>query len=280
MSDIPRGVPSVFGDERTCDGCGYSLRGLEIGSDCPECGRPSSRSSLPDNPLSAAPRSVVERLALGGLIATGAMLVLIAARFLDDPRISSLVGLGAATGWFVAAVLLTPIVDDRTAMLHGFGPGARLAPIARWLQLAWPAHATLFVLAAWGGFAVPPLLVGVSWATVIAVVVYSVVLRRLAEWARDDAAARAFNLAAFAIPVCEALMYVDLEIISVFGRLLAIPSWLAVPYGVLSLSRSMRWTLRHAGQHEERERRRRERAEAADASFGARMDEIDRSQSG
>ena len=50
---------AIIDTDRPCLGCGYNLRGLRAGINCPECGLPSVLPQGLDDPLALMPRSVV-----------------------------------------------------------------------------------------------------------------------------------------------------------------------------------------------------------------------------
>ena len=116
----------------------------------------------------------------------------------------------------------------------------------------------------------------------------SLQLEALAEWACDRGAANAFNYAAWGIPVTSLLVV----LVGLGGTpflligLMLFGVWtvsvLAFPFGLLSLTRSITWSVAHASDYHDRLRSRQDRAERFNEDVrGAvrRMDETGESRS-
>jgi predicted Zn-ribbon and HTH transcriptional regulator len=65
--------------DRECDHCGYNLKGLPMGSKCPECGTPVRRlsSKTSGTIMDEAPTRFVRKLRLGFLLATASIILTI-----------------------------------------------------------------------------------------------------------------------------------------------------------------------------------------------------------
>ena len=233
-----------------------------------------------DDPLSMMPLRVIRRFRAASWAATACVfvviVVLIGTPGLALPRPAKL-GLlaGVSLLWCGAAWLLTPAFDLPQAVQRGFGRRGRLRAAARGLQLGWVVAAG----AGWVAAAVPAgaagraplaLLSALAWLGAIAglagVVTLTVLLQRLAEWARDGDAERALNLTLWGTPIMSLALVIGSNVRLFFVVLAAMfILWLicvaALPYALLSLSKSMWWTVRHAHEYHARMRRQRERAE-------------------
>src|ERR1043165_1019057 len=53
------GPAPIIEVDRECAGCGYNLRGLRVGINCPECGMPTITPKGIDDPLSMMPMRVI-----------------------------------------------------------------------------------------------------------------------------------------------------------------------------------------------------------------------------
>ena len=124
--------------------------------------------------------------------------------------------------WAAAVWFLTPAYDMPQALFHGFSHTGRLRLWARGLQAGWvlAAGAAFLRQAATktaGGGLLPTLLGSTSVLGIAiglaGIVVLAIQLRRLAEWARDGNAERAFNLTAWGIPITTPLLLVNLPIL-------------------------------------------------------------------
>jgi hypothetical protein len=286
--------PSPEDSERRCFGCGYDLRGLPAGGRCPECGLPMVLPREIDEPLSRMPISVIMTFCIAcwfaSLCAVAMVVVMLGGRWLrltGEARAAMLLGLAGM--WAVAAWLLTPTFDLPQAAYYGFARAGRLRHAARLLQTGWilaagamyirsqlPLTASQGMAASWLSAAgVIGLIVGLA-----GIVALGVVLHRLADWVRDDVAKSALNLALWGAPTLSLLLLI-LPLGLFLGRLTIILAvlWIisvaAIPFGLVSLSRSVTWSIRHSHEHHQREVRRRDRAERFGEEVSGRVKRMD-----
>ena len=112
------------------------------------------------------------------------------------------------------------------------------------------------------------------------IIVLAFVLQRLAEWVRDDLAEKAFAWTIWGLPVFGVLNAVlpSILIVSILVLLLLVVSVGSFPFGVLSLSRSIEYSVRHAREQEARDRRRAERLRRYDEQVAQRVSSIDKAR--
>jgi len=72
--------------DRECDHCGYNLKGLPMGSKCPECGTPVRRlsSKTSGTIMDEAPTRFVKKLRLGFLLSSSAIILQIMSAFMPN----------------------------------------------------------------------------------------------------------------------------------------------------------------------------------------------------
>jgi hypothetical protein len=226
---------------------------------------PSARESLADAPLDQVRR-----------LRWGFWMVLACLPLLPLPWMAAASTRGApaashgmvvvSVAWVVAVWFMTPALDVPAGVERGFAPGSRLRWTARLLQLGWPL--AYFMLSVALAKPLPAAMITLPVAAGIAVgvvtglagiVTLSVLLGRLAEWCRDEFAERLFNVAVWGLVVCSfglvlaALTRIMQLLACSFGVL-----WLAglgsFFLGVLSLTRSVHWSVLHAKHREARSR--------------------------
>ena len=270
--------------DKQCDQCGYILRGLRYGGACPECGTPIVLRSDPDLAFHEMPLPLIKQFRVNSWIATlsvaGFVGLLAFGRSLAaSGGIVVALTLALITAWIIAVWRLTPVLDQPQAAAYGFGRGGRLRLAARWLQLGWVAAAlsiplsVLFSRSPFGfGLFTILFFVGLGLG-LLGLVCFVMFLRRFAGWVGDDFAQRAFSMAVWgnviAIPLALGLanmifglgpfliIVVPLFVVPVAVFLIA--SLLAFPVGLLSLSRSVDWSVVHSRREAERARALREK---------------------
>ena len=270
--------------DKQCDQCGYILRGLRYGGACPECGTPIILRLDRDVPFHEMPLPLIKQFRVNSWIATlsvaGFVSLLVFARSLAGSGVS-MAGLMMALiiAWIYAVWRLTPVLDQPQAAAYGFAREGRLRLAARWLQFGWvlaalsiPAGAVFSGSAVGWTFFLVLFFVGVGLG-LVGLAALSLFLKRFAEWVRDEFAEKAFNLAVWgnliAVPLTFAianlvfrlnpfLLIVSFVIVLPIAALLLV-SLLAFPIGLLSLSRSVDWSVVHSRREAERARALREK---------------------
>jgi hypothetical protein len=286
------GVAAIIDVDRECIGCGYNLRGLRYGMPCPECGMVSTRAAgggAIDDPLSLAPTGVILAFIRGcwaaSIIIALAVALIMAQRFPDWNAVYSRWGLlTLATLWLGAVMWLTPAFGIPQAATRGFSRRSRLRKATRWLQLGWPLAASMtalrseVTLTATSDAAAQMLFTIGSLAGLAGIVLLSIMLERLSEWARDDRAQNLFNWAMWTIPITTLLLKVDIPLPMV-GLIFAI-LWLIgiamFPYALLSLSGAVTLCIVHAYEHRQREGRRADRNRKNEEKVSRAVETMDR----
>ena len=181
--------------------------------------------------------------------------------------------------WIYAVWRLTPVLDEPQAAAYGFSREGRLRLAVRWLQLGWVVAALSIPLGAvFSGytfgftFFLTLFFVGLGLG-LLGLVCFVMFLRRFAGWVGDEFAEKAFYLAVWgnviAIPL--AILFFNIlfglgPFLIIVGPLFVLPivvllivSLLAFPVGLLSLSRSVDWSVVHSRREAERARALREK---------------------
>lgn len=271
---------AIIDIDRECAGCGYNLRGLRMGIPCPECGLPSNTSGFGevDDPLSVAPPSVILLLIRGCWAATIILGLTVALMF--APGISGWQRSWSVWGmlplsmlWVGAVVWLTPALAIPQAATRGFSRRGRLRQFARQLQWGWVLAAGQHALRIELNPVTPVanlMQFGVALgviAGVVGAVMLAILMERLANWARDDSAERAFNWAQWTIPICTVvlltakawLMAPGLQRYGNAVQLLWVLGVAVFPYALITLSSSVTLSIVHNYEHRQRGERKAER---------------------
>lgn len=296
--------------DRLC-ACGFNVLGLRIGEPCPRCGAavvPNPRAAARVPRFETFPDAVLDRLARAGACLAWGM-TLISGGFLaawlvgvarvvgpDVPRAAATAALlGAALPgsvlWLIGALLATrretPDAEPSPANLVG-GRGRWFRWSVGLGQGLWAAGSALAVgSGVAGGHETGSglgLAVGsgvlIAWASVSAGALM-VVLRDLAQFARDDYATNRFQNMAVGLPAVVVVLaalpflpyalgmdYLRLIIgLGVTSLVLIPPVWL-MNAGLWSLASSCRWARESAGEARAKDDRLRARAERAAAGIG------------
>ena len=205
-----------------------------------------------------------------------------------------MIAMAASAGLVLAAWLLTLPIHHPDALMHGFGRRARLRWPLRIAILGWPLAtfaALMHVHAPLGqaGDALRTSTLILSECALITAAAGTMLLcihlRRLCDWARDDAAASALNLAlwllAGIVPVSAIMIAQPLAIAPTAAEtilMIALPvltflvliGALAKSWGLMLLCSALRASIRHGREYRELDQRRLERAQRFEAELARR----------
>jgi hypothetical protein len=268
-----KGAPTIAEDVY-CPGCGYNLRGLTPGRNCPECGQqiPLEFRVAPDPLLSGDAQqnaramwgltlialccfaAVVQRLGYSMLWAIRIPLPL-------EAYFST--GMLIAAAWIVGVVLATPRRLDPILLGGGsfrlFARGSQLALLAAnvlWLLAETKyAFTPLYEQALWWAFACAAL----GWVGALAL---AFVLLQVAEALELDEAQRRIGLAIWTLPVLTAVItFIPLQayffVLALMLPLLLAWGWYLIGFarGVWELRQHVAWALRSGSEASDREAR-------------------------
>lgn len=148
--------PDLIVADRVCTGCGYSLKGLRLGGNCPECGKPiSGRKKTPryTDQLVHAPMEWLEVFAIGTLLmflsAAASLGMIITLLFVQNVPIL-LVFAGITAAWSLGVWMSTrprPVMPTTTVNVVHEWSGLRM--MARVSQAFWPLTVLLALFCIW-----------------------------------------------------------------------------------------------------------------------------------
>lgn len=199
--------------DRECDQCGYNLKGLPMGSKCPECGTPMRRKSVRTSGTMTdeAPSRFVKVLRFGFLLASAGIVLSVLAVFAG--RVSSVIDIFASLLLIAGVYFITqPRPGKGTIRPDKVLDDHRMRMAIRVLNLAWPVSALLAAALAalksttTGG---PAFVVGtltvlraltgiIAWLGMIPTSIY---LAELAYWSSNDNLAHRMRGAAWILAV-------------------------------------------------------------------------------
>ncbi|MBX3406075.1 MAG: hypothetical protein KF869_04845 [Phycisphaeraceae bacterium] len=211
-------APEVIVTDRPCANCGYSLRGLQVGGVCPECGHAISRRARGprySQQLVNAPLPWLDTLAAGAtmmfLAALGFFVLVVIMLFVRPPALLVITGL-VSLGWLGGVWICTgprPAAPGSTYDTRREWVSLRLA--ARLSQACWPMVfiAALGALAASRAGTSPVItntaIIGAALFALGAVAGLAPLCALLAhttDWAEDSSLAQGFRACAWTICFC------------------------------------------------------------------------------
>ncbi len=282
-----------------CRCCGYNVRGLNYGRDCPECGEqievpdasggPGGAGSSAGGPLLRSSEAQRRHWRWGLALAVVVLITVVAARlalfidlvFVGRSGIAApylIIGFVASVTWIVAVWLVTPADVGRPEHWR-----RSLRGLVRQSQFLWLAGYAAWALAlgpmaGTGGEAAAHVVSlacrGFAGAGALGL---AVLLQPVAKSAELDDAARRLNVAVWLLPVPSILLALVPGIVAWFTltlivMLMLLPwGWLMLVYirGLLEMHRCVSWWLGHSAVSHTRTQRITQARAAADEQLGA-----------
>jgi len=115
-------------------------------------------------------------------------------------------------------------------------------------------------------------------AGAVGLIAAAVMMERLAEWARDDAAQNAFHWFEWLMPasIIGVTIFSGASLVAAVLGLLMVAAMLIFVFGLLMLTKSLTLAGVHSMEYIEREQRRRERRQRDQEAFDARIEALNR----
>ncbi len=214
----PTIAPEVITSDRTCTGCGYSLKGLRISGNCPECGRPiKGRGRTPryTDQLVHAPIAWLEVLSAGALsmfLSAAATIVMVITLLFVRSIILLVVLGGITTAWAVGVFLATrPRPSLATGTVNVVQEWRLLRTAARVSQCFWPLTVLLVMFSIWvynnslsaAAFYAAAACAGLALVVAVGGLAPTcALLAHLADWAEDSSLAQSLRGCAWTIGFC------------------------------------------------------------------------------
>lgn len=257
-----------------CTTCGYNVRGLMFGRNCPECGQQIRQSPGMHDALVSGDWSQRQRTWLGLTLITASLFIVAIARFwlfivlvltsmMSAEHIYLWLGLCVSGAWVGGVWLLTPPRMDAQ-----YAPMKWLRLSARWSQLLWlPAYlcwiaASLFYSGTPLGDSLYPWSLMLRGVAGIGALCFAAWLLRLASDAELDDASRRINFCIWMLPIPTLLLVqvpsqVPWIALTLIAMVLLVWCWYVLLLGraVLVMQRHVSWALRLAADLQHRDTR-------------------------
>jgi hypothetical protein len=282
-----RPEPKPIDEDRACNGCGYNLRGLTTGGNCPECGLAIEPPPVEEQPVAAIDvfSPGARRMVSGLALACACLVIVVIARFAVLVLAFKGIGTGLATGyvglavavsvaWTIAAWLATPaLLDERWPWMRPLRYAVRAS------QPLWVIGCVVWLIAvadgndalnAWGRL--------VRLVAGVGAIALAFLLRGVAEALEREDIARRLNAVVWLLPFVTVLpqffpsRLAWYELVVLFCMLL-LWAWVMALFalGVLALQRHLRWSRTHALARQSRHLRVAETREAMQKEADAKV---------
>jgi len=237
---------------------------LPWGSDCPECGEPSTRQARIENrpkdlPLSEMPESFVRRVAFCCIATTVALPILVARLFLNafgtrGDIFSLVIDIFLAVVWVLGVFVLTRPIDHPEAIRWGMGPRGKRRRIARVCAFSVIGISILSHMLLSGVYS-DLVLYGLVAITIVGLICLFLFLAEIAIWVRDLTAKRYLESASWGAPLllCIGIAF---DIIQTTPLLVMLANGMAAllaiggVIGMMMLTSSVLQAVRHAREYQ------------------------------
>jgi hypothetical protein len=294
-----KGESITISGDRYCIACGYNVRGLKMGQNCPECGTQIRKDVQVDDPLLAGEWSERQQNHVGLALIAFTLIIEAFARLAvaivlltgggSWPSFGWYLWLGLALSgaWAIGVWLLTAArFDSQYRKIKWMRWTARLTSLAFLLAyVLW-----MLALTKLAGAPGEKFIVGTSvllrMIGSIGAMFFLIWLLRLASDADLEDAARRIHLAIWMLPLPTIVLFlIPSQIPWIFWFLVSIPLLLWCWYlfvlgrGVLVMKQHVGWSLRIAADHSNRDQRMRETRQELEQEANATVRPVQRGRS-
>lgn len=249
-----------------CPGCGYNLRGLNYGGNCPECGAPIERGGASQDLLLAGSDEERAALRVGLGLAFACLVAVVVARLLLFVAGLQGVSPGTVKAYLVLGLIVSVVWTGASLALTRRGMIRQMrAPglFVRLTQPLWVAAYVCWLVAVVNSSDSLDVLSRVLRAVAgIGAIVLAYMLGRMAQDAQRETAARRLNAVVWLLPVATLIVQVFPKEIAWFtliplGFFLLLWAWVMIVFalGVLELQRHITWAGVHTGDELTRSQR-------------------------